>query len=326
MIRFFKSPQPAALIIIPFIIIVLWIYHGWNAVPVSDPLSLPLWNVIAGLFSGLPAWLNFIFLWALISFTAVYFNLMLNKHEVLYKNSYLPSLIFALLISSTPGLFLFHPIHFVNLLILIIFNRMFTMFKNDKANAALFDSAFLSGVASLIYFPALLLFIVLIIALRILRPFNLKEWLIVMIGFILPYFFVSVYMFWNHSLIPFWSQYISLFSFSAPTVSIVQSNQMIYLGIVVGLLLLFSLLKLRANHSKNVIRTRSFQQLFFILFFLGTISIAITHEIKIIHLAILALPTALFIAYLYLSAKRRIRLFEFSLWILIAVIVWNQLI
>lgn len=325
MIRFFKSPQPAALFVIPFIIIVLWVYRGWDSIPVMDSYSLPVWKFIGGLFSHLPGWLNFIFLSALISAEAIYFNLIINRHEVLYKNSYLPSLIFALLISATPGLLQFHPAHFINLFILIILDRIFTVFKNEKVTSPLFDSAFLTGLAALLYFPALLLFPVLLIGLRILRPFNFKEWLIILIGFCLPFFFISVYMFWNRSLIPFWTSYTELFPDTRPEFDVQHTPPLIWLTIAVGTLLLLSLLKLRANFSKNIIRTRSYQQIFFMLLLLGSISIGITRHIQIIHFALIALPVSLFISYYYLSAKKRLRLFDLSLWLLIALIVWNQI-
>ena len=190
MIRFFKSPQPAALIVIPFIIIILWFRTGFHCQPVTDLSNLPVWQAIAGMLSHLPSWLNFVILAIIISVQAVYFNLMVNKHEVLYKNSYLPSLIFALIISSTPGLMQLHPVHFINLFVLIIFDRIFSLFKNDHPNSALFDAAFLTGLAGLFYFPALLLFVVLIISMSIIRPFNFREWMIFFVGFLSPFFLI----------------------------------------------------------------------------------------------------------------------------------------
>ena len=324
MIRFFKSPQPAALFVIPFIIIALWLRIGLSCSPVVDETSLPLWKSIGNALSILPGWLNFILLVSLLSFEAIYFNLMVNKHEVLYKSSYLPSLLFAFIISSTPGLIQFHPVHLVNLLVLIIFDRTFSMFKNEKANSALFDSSFLTGIAALIYFPSLLLMVVLVISLSILRPFKLKEWIIVIIGFSLPFFFASVYSFWNHALWPFWTHYFSFFPSDRPIFLITKNTALLTLTVTIGSLLFFSLLKLRVNHNKNVIRTRSFQQIFFFFLLLCGISIGISRHIQIIHFAILAIPVSLFISYFYLSAKKRIRLYEFTLWAFIVIVLWNQ--
>lgn len=324
MIRFFKSPQPAALFVIPFIIIALWVYRGWNSIPVMDEYSLPVWKFIGGAFSRLPGWLNFIFLTAMISAEAIYFNHIINKREVLYKNSYLPALIFALLISCSPGLMKFHPVHFINGFILVILDRIFYVYKNDKSTSLLFDSAFFTGLAALIYFPALLLFPVVLIGLLILRPLNFREWLIVLIGFCLPFFFISVYMFWNRSLIPFWMSYIDLFPDSRPEISISSNPPFIWLTITLATLLLLSLIKLRANFTKNIIRSRSYQQIFFILLLLGSISIGITRHIQVIHFVLIALPASLFISYFYLSAKKRLRLYDLSIWLLIGLIVWNQ--
>src|SRR6476620_508832 len=120
MIRFFKSPQPATLVIIPVIILVFWGRFFLDCQPVTDANSLPLWIGLAQFLSGLPSWFNWIILFLVIVLQAVYFNLMVNRHEVLYKSSFLPAFIFALFISATPSLMILHPVHLINLLALLM--------------------------------------------------------------------------------------------------------------------------------------------------------------------------------------------------------------
>src|SRR5688500_17263943 len=99
MIRFFKSSQPATLVIIPFVVMVLWMQTAFRIMPVTDENSMPLWQPLSAFFSVFPSWLNYLFMVTMISLQAIYFNVLLNKHEVLYRNSFLPALMFALFIS-----------------------------------------------------------------------------------------------------------------------------------------------------------------------------------------------------------------------------------
>jgi hypothetical protein len=64
------------------------------------------------LFAKLPSGLNWLIMVSLVSFSAIYINQITNKHEILYKNSYLPAFVYALFISSVPEFLTVHPIHF----------------------------------------------------------------------------------------------------------------------------------------------------------------------------------------------------------------------
>lgn len=326
MIRFFKLPQPATLILIPLIILVFWGRMFFSIHPVADQNSLPLWGIAFSFFNVMPSWINFIILFIVISAEAIYLTILLNKHEVLYKNSFLPALIFALFISALPEFMQLHPIHIVNLLVLRIFDRALTLYKNELNQKALFDASFLSGVTALIYFPCIVMLPFLMIIYAILLPFRLKEWLIMIIGFVLPAFFLSTYLFWNYSLGTFWSMYMELFKNIHPEIIFKSGTSLLALSSCIGLLLLFSLIKLRANYRKNVIRTRIYQQVFFIFLLMSGIFIILSEKISIIHFSFLIIPLSVFCAYFFLSTRRRIWIYETTLWGIIAMIIWNNFI
>ena len=324
MIRFFKSLQPATLILIPFILLIFWIRIIFHASPIVDYKTLPVWAAISHILNRLPSWSNFIFLLGLISFEAIYFNLMLNRHEVHYKNTFLPAFIFALFVSSTPALIQFHPVHLINFFLILIIDRAFTLFKNEFPVSALFDCGFITGIASLIYFPAFVIIPVLFAMLIVLRPFKFKEWLITCIGIFLPYFFISIYMFWNHELIPFWKSYFNYFHGIHPQIMVKYNLKILILAITIGAFLILSLLKLRANYRKNIIRTRSYQQVIFILLIVGIAWLLLSEKIEIIHFAFLLIPVSVFCSYYFVSAKKGRLLYEYALWGLVAVIIWNH--
>ena len=325
MIRFFKSPQPASLLVIPAIVLILWAQAFMNCFPVMDVNSQKVWKLFLVLFASLPSGANWLIMVAMVSFSAIYINQITNRHEILYKNSYLPAFVYALFISSVPEFLTVHPIHFVNLIILRVFDKSFSLIKNDSPTPAIFDSSFLAGVAALLFFPAFIIIPVMIIALTLLRPFNLREWLIMFIGFSLPYFFVTVWMFWDHNLLFFWKDYLSRFIRLKPEMMIAFTPKLITLAILFGVWLLFALTKLRMNYLKNVIRARIIQQVLFLFFLFGTGSIFLGQKISIVNFALLAIPFSIFAAYYLLSAKKRIQFYEIFLWGVIGVIVWNHL-
>lgn len=324
MLRFFKSPQPAALFVIPFIVIGLWWTAFSECQVISLPEQMPLWNMVQPFFASLPVWTNTLIMIALISIQAVYLNLLLNKHEVLYKNSYLPSLFFVIVASSAADFLHVHPIHWINLLLLFLLDKSFGWLKQERPRASLFDCGFLAAIASLLYFPAFAFFILLVIALAILRPFILREWLIAIIGFFLPYFFLSVILFWQDGLAAFWNNFGTRFLLYRPFFNVSLPLSLQVLGILLGLILLYAMLRLRNNYYKNTIRTRSYQQIVFFSFLLACGGILWIREFRIDYLIILAVPASVFLSYLFVSVKKRKWFSELLLWILLILIVWNH--
>jgi hypothetical protein len=325
MIRFFKTLQPATLGLIPFIILIFWIRPLLQNIPVTDAGSMPLGQAITVLLAAMPAWFRTVIWLTMVSAQAIYFNILLNKYEIHYKNTYLPALIYALLISSVPAMMQIHPIHVVNLLILFILEGVFKLYRNESPVSVLFDTGFLAGLGSIIYFPAILILPFLLVSLSIIRSFNLKEWLIVIIAFFLPLFFLLVYMFWIHQLPDVLRDYKLHFNNIDPVFQLEKSLPVTLFACLIGVLLLLSIVKMRANYRKNVIRTRSFQQIFLLLLVFSTSMIFISGEIKSVHFAFLLVSVSVPCSYYFISAKKRLKLIELGLWGLIGVIVWNHL-
>lgn len=324
MIRFFKSPQPAALIVIPFIVLILWGQKALNITVLNDETAMPLWSLLAGFFGAFPPFIRYLLIAGLISLEAIYLNLLLNRHEGLYKNSYLPSLCFVLVVSASSTLLELHPVHIVNLIFLRVFDKIFSLFKNNSPVKVLFDSGFLLAIAALIYLPALPVYLLLLLAVSLLRPFSWREWFVMLIAFFLPYFFISVYFFWKNGLIQFWKDYIGKFQNLWPQLNIAFTPAEEVLLVVMGTLLLLSLIRLRNNYYKNIIRTRTYQQIVFFFLLINGASLLLIPGIAWIHFVALAIPIAMFYAYYFVSAKKRMWLAELILWIFIGAVLWNH--
>ncbi len=325
MIRFFKSPQAAALFSIPLIVILLWAERFFVFPIAQDAYQMPLWSLFVFVFNTLPSWLNFFIFVTLISFQAIYFNLLVNKHEVLYRNSYLPALFFVLLVSAIPSFLVIHPIHFVSLILLRIFDKIFSFHKHGRMIVSIFDCGFLAATAALLYFPAIPIFLLLLFSISIMRPFNIKEWLVLVIGYIVPFMLLSVIKFWNHGLVEFWNQFFAKLLEPMSKMEMPSSLEFQFLSVVLLFMLLLSWMRLRANYYKNIIRVRTYQQILFFSFVLGIASIFFSKDLNRIHFIILAIPVSLWFAYYFVSQKKKLWMVEFLLWIFIGSILWNHI-
>ncbi len=325
MIRFLKSPQPATLFVIPVIVFLFWIQAFFTHPFVPDEPGSLLYNLITSLLNLLPDLVKVLITIGLISFEAIYLNSIFNKYEVLEKNSYLPAFMYVLQMSFALPLLQFHPVLLVNLVLLRALDKIFMLFKNDSPISPLFDSCFLISIASLFYFPATVFFVLFLISLVILRTFNFREWMISFIGFVLPYFFLSVYLFWTNHLMDGWKDLLKNFIPKHPTFGFMMGKPLISLFVMTGFLVLLATRKLIQNFYKNTVRTRSYQQILLLFFFFAAASSLFLKTIPLYQVTLLTIPLVVFLGYYFLTVKKRIWFSEMLLWLMIVLIIWNHI-
>jgi hypothetical protein len=322
MIRFFKSTQTAAFFMLPVIVIALWSQGFFKAEFLSPEKSGILYNIIYQGFNALPKSVLVVLAIILITFEAIYLNLLLNKYEVLYKATYVPSLFYVLLMSYSSDVIMFHPVILVNLILLPVLDRTFSLFKNEAPLSAIFDSCFLLSLCALIYFPSVLLLIFFLAALAFLRPFHLREWAVAVVGFSIPLYFLAVYAFYTDSFGQTVHDFASRFAFYRIERATLTKPFIIFLSYF-GFIFLLAVIKLRGNFYKNSIRTRSEQQALLIFLVLVLIACFFSGKVSYTHFTLAAIPVCTFLGYFYTSIKHRLVLTEISFWILVLLIVRN---
>lgn len=317
MIRFFKTIQPAALFSIPVLCIIIWLpglFRGEASVAPYD--SLLLNGVLR-----IPAFFQMLISIALVSVGAIYLNHVSVKHEIIYRHSYLPALLYVILMSFHRDVIQFHPLLVSNLIIMMALDKTFSLFKNDSPVSFIFDSSFLMAIATLIYFPAFILFFLLLYAIYSLRSFSFREFLIAVIGFGLPFFFIAVYGFWTDSLGSATQNFFARFSIHKIEEGLAATKQLLGFAIFLALLILLSLIRLRSNFYRNAIKARSTQEILFLFFIFTAAGFLFLPKISFYHFTQLAIPFSVFLAYYFISAKKRLWMYEVGLWVLIGFIV-----
>lgn len=79
----------------------------------------------------------------------------------------------------------------INGLMIFVIQQLIAVYKNPKPNNTLIIAGFFSGLIAAFGTPFMLLFLWLTGSLLIMRPVSLREWVLITIGFILPFYFMG---------------------------------------------------------------------------------------------------------------------------------------
>lgn len=234
---------------------------------------------------------------------ALLFNRMVTVYNVIGKATFLPALTFVLASSIfTPFLFLSPPL-ICNFFVLYILFRILSSIKNPSAVATMFDLGMVAALGTIFYFPFSFLTIILWIALIIFRPFNWREWVSVLIGYLTIFLFLAVYYFWNNNLMNFYEIWKPLKSGFPIFIRIQLLDYIVLMPIAVGLILGF--FQLRENFYKSYIQTRKTFQFLFFLFIISALSFYIKPDYRINHFLLCVVPVATLLAYYFLNASKK---------------------
>lgn len=304
--RLFRSTQMSALIVLGIMAIAMgWLSYGlhFRIVPANNT---PFYNVVLKLYAGLPVAVYFITVMVLVTSQALHFNWILNKHEVLYKASWMPAIVYLMMCTILPPFFWFHPLIFANSILLFALDKLFYLYKSEHPLGFEFDSAFLMAMAALFYFPLIIFIVFYFVSILLLRPFSWRDWIVGMLGFVLPFFFAFVYYFWNNMLLTFYERvFISGIKRQIELQSVYLHGYTFTL-LLVAVIGTLSIIRLRANFYKNVSKTRLNQQVIIFYFVCTVLTLLVSNEELLYRFCIVALPLSVFVAYYLLSGKRLI--------------------
>lgn len=198
-VRFLKPNNASAFFIIPLVAVVVWVWGFFTPHVLQVKHSMPFYELLAGPVAGIP-WLSTLIAAFLVIAEAFLLNYIVNENEVLTRKTSLPALFYIVFISNNNSMLELHPLLFANLFLLFALSKILNSYRKDIAFSQVFDTGLLISMASLFYFPCIVFFPIIGIALVIFRPFQWREWIISFIGVLVPYIFVITWYFWNNIL------------------------------------------------------------------------------------------------------------------------------
>ncbi len=124
---------------------------------------------------------------------ALYINRIANHYKLFSRPSYIPAMVFILLISLYPPFGLFSLAILVNWFVLGGIDVVLSFNQTLKPGKNIFNAGFLFCIAGIFQFSAVGFILLLLGGIIVLRSFNASEWVVAVLGYITPlYFFAGI--------------------------------------------------------------------------------------------------------------------------------------
>lgn len=254
---------------------------------------------------------------------AFFLNKVINYYNFYYKPNFLTALMFMTLVSLFLPFLVLSNTLICNFITIWMLSKLFNIYKQADVKGLMFDLGMIVAIGSLIYFPFIVMFLLLWIALIIFRPFIWREWITPLLGFITIYFIIGVAYYWFERF----EEFKEIFTpFTNPLPKTLQVDYHDYLVIVpIGVALLFFLAILKDQYFRSIVHIRKSFQLLFYMLVLIVGSFYLNEKININHFLLCAPPLAIYLAYYFTYAKTK-WVYEVLFLVIAATILYFQLV
>ncbi len=233
-------------------------------------------------------------------------NFLNLRHRLSEPVNLFPGLIFILIASLLPEFLHLSPLHMANTFYLFaLMDLMSTYNKNDSA-ANIFNAGLWIALGSLFYFSYLIFIPLAFISLNILRAFSLRERLMILTGFLVPYLFCGLYYFWTNQLTLFADhQFVRNFQLLDIRNSLSSLTTFDYVKLsIFALLLVVVLFSAERYRSRKTIQVQKKLNILFWGLLFGGLSITFQQGLQLDQLLILALPLGLLLSINFINMPK----------------------
>ena len=202
--------------------------------------------------------------WISIIICAFLFNNEFNKIKILSKAHLLPSFIFCFLFLLNKQWWGLHVHYFLMLIAMYVSFTSFKFASLLHPKSTIFNLGIFIGIAGIIWFPAHFLMLAVFAAFIRLRAFNIREYLLFIVGVIMPYYIVISILYLTNQTV-----HISGFlpAFGALTIpAIFKSTLWLSVWGFIALLTIVGIIIILNNNNRQVMLVKSTWGLIFFNF------------------------------------------------------------
>jgi len=247
-------------------------------------------------------------------------NQFIHTNRLMTRPNFLPGMAYILVTALLPSFNRVSSNLVASLFLLGVFILLYKSHTSKTEKNHIFNAALLVGLSSMFFFPAVFFIVWVFIALAMLRPFNLAEWALALLGLTTPYYFYASYLFLTDNLhIPGYFYQLSFLS-SDVRYTAWHSGALFFL-----LAPLFAgIYYMQANSNKMIIHVRKSWYLF-LWYLIAAIVISFFNIENSSENVVMALiPVAALHGYGYLNAELKIYP-KIAFWLTVGFIVCSQL-
>ena len=267
-----------------------------------------------------PFVLIFIFHTIILS-QAIRLNILLSNFKMFRQISYIPAFTYIILTAMFPYWDIISAGLIANSLVIWILVKLLRLYDQNQPKALEFNIGLIVGISIILHEPIAILIVVVLFALVIIRPFKLAEWLVLIMGILLPFYFIFTYVFLTGNIDEF-RQFLPKLDWKNPLVQ--PGFNVILALIVMGVQLIVGFYYWNKQQTRFIIQVRKYWGVIFLLLIL-TFFQPILFSVQALYAsAIVIAPLASFISFAYATPKRLL-IPNLLFWAGAAVIVYNHL-
>lgn len=295
MLSIFRTNQLLFSVFFIFYILLLWAYslfvpQTWSP-DAMGIFSHWVYNKIGT--SGLLAQSLAIFLLFLQAF---WISKMSVDHRLGDKVNLFPGVFYILLASSLPDFLHLSPVLMGNTFFIIALSDLVGTYKNTYNSGRIFNTGLWISVASLFYLSFLSFLLLAIIGLSIMRAVRLREWLMILIGGMVPYILTATYCFW-HDMLGFFFEFqfakgSGFFDINIDFSWYSYAELCFFILLTIIVILNFNTYMFK----KNIQVQKKLSILYWVLLLLP-ITLLFQANVELEHLLILAIPLGMFLSF-----------------------------
>ena len=252
---------------------------------------------------------------------ALRLNILVSRFKMFQHVSYLPAFTFVVLTALFPFWDAISSGLIANALIIWILVKLNRLYDQTQPKTVEFNIGLIVGFSILLYEPIAILIPVVVFALAIIRPFRLTEWLVLIMGILLPFYFIFTYVFLTDSAEAF-TAFLPKLDWKNPLAGM-NVKSTIALSFI-GIQLLIGLYFWQNQQSRFIIQVRKYWGVMLLCLFVTFFQPIIFSSQSLYASAIVLAPLASFISFCYASPKQLL-IPNVLFWISAGLIVYNHL-
>jgi hypothetical protein len=140
------------------------------------------------------------FLYSFLAFSLLFLQAFvltrfINTQRMMNRPNYLPGMAYLLITSLLPEWNYFSAPLLINSILLLVLSGLFRIYNQANAKGTIFNIGLALGVAGFLFVSSLTFIVWILLALAVMRPFRLNEWLLCILGITTPFYFYAIYIF-----------------------------------------------------------------------------------------------------------------------------------
>lgn len=218
MVALFKDRSPATIIwlfVLSIIVHSHFLVEPPHILALEDDGLIPV--VVKKYLAGFSSLVVTFLYHAIVLLQALRLNYLFTDNRMFTKVNYTTAMVYIMLTGIFHAWSNVTPALISNSLIIWFFANAVRLYNNPNPKTLIFNIGLITGVSILLYHPSTVLILVAIVALLIVRPFFIAEWLVLLLGLLSPFYFLFSYLYLSDNLSTL-SNYIPQWQFALPNI------------------------------------------------------------------------------------------------------------